>query len=657
MQLRYISIPALIAEARGDPWTINQSLQAGRPAQIADLAEAFHAAGRCTTESNTAFEQARRRFDAAWNQQNGDHPINDSAEAQRVTTSLSAQSLQLPKIGVDLENIAAALAEAQRTAGWQIARLGGQLQQLDNEIGQAVGLEKNPQLSTDGRAALDAFIGACEQDAIDDTKAALGLLESLRNGYSDYLQNSLATLRTDGYDPSAIQALDGPATPAKPEEPIQVPPPGTSAEDVHTWWTSLTPEERQSLIAEHPDQIGDRNGVPVGARSDANIAVMTQDLNRIRNIASRYGISADEVVREPAKYGLSATDIARYRNADQTKQGLDHDVGNDPRHPSPLYLFAYDPLAFGGKGRAAIAIGNPDTAKNTAVIVPGTSSSVQGGWLHDGPNDAINLYAQANAADPNNPTAVTAWMGYDAPNDFKDPRIATPMLARTGSAALAQDVNGLWATHLGGGWHVTVLGYSYGSTTVADAFALHGMHANDAVLLGCPGTDLARNAASFHLDGGHVYVGAASTDPISLIGESDGLSKYLFGDDIGGQLLGTDPGLGTDPAADGFGSIRFRAEIPGSDGINARDAHSQYYNPGSEALHSMADIVSGHGGSLAADGMLARPRHQPGVEIKIPGLGPVNIFIPGTPASVDPEWSRPPESITNDHVFDAQHHH
>jgi pimeloyl-ACP methyl ester carboxylesterase len=248
-------------------------------------------------------------------------------------------------------------------------------------------------------------------------------------------------------------------------------------------------------------------------------------------------------------------------------------------------------------------------------------------------------------------------MGYDAPNDFKDPRIATPWLARTGGEALAQDVNGLWATHLGGSEHLTVIGHSYGSTTVADAFAMHGMHANDAVLLGCPGTDMARDAASFHLDGGHVYVGAASTDPVSLIGESDGLSKYVFGDNISGQLLGTNPGLGTDPAGDGFGAVRFRAEVPGSDGINARHDHSQYYNVGSEALHGMADIASGHGDSLASDNMVADLRHQPGVRVDIPGLGPVNVGIPGTPASVDPEAARPPGSITNDHVFDAQHHH
>lgn len=71
MQLRYISVAALIAEAGGDPWAINKSLQAGRPGEISSLAEAFHRAGRCTSEAQHAFEQARNRFDAAWNRQGG----------------------------------------------------------------------------------------------------------------------------------------------------------------------------------------------------------------------------------------------------------------------------------------------------------------------------------------------------------------------------------------------------------------------------------------------------------------------------------------------------------------------------------------------------------------------------------------------------------
>lgn len=136
MQLRHINIRALIAEAGGDPWAIEHSLHAGRPAQIAELAEAFHAAGRCTAEANAAFEEARRRFEASWNRENGEHPINDSAEVQRVTAALGVQSLQLPKIGVDLENIAADLAEAQRAAAGRIATLESQLHRIPNNIGR-----------------------------------------------------------------------------------------------------------------------------------------------------------------------------------------------------------------------------------------------------------------------------------------------------------------------------------------------------------------------------------------------------------------------------------------------------------------------------------------------------------------------------------------
>src|ERR1700753_2019913 len=121
MQLRYISVPALIAAAGGDPWAITKSLQAGSPLQISNLAEAFHSAGRCTTEAGNEVEQARHRFHAAWDHQNGDHPLHHSDHVPRGTKSLGAQSLQIPKIGTALENIAASLAEAQKAAAGQIA--------------------------------------------------------------------------------------------------------------------------------------------------------------------------------------------------------------------------------------------------------------------------------------------------------------------------------------------------------------------------------------------------------------------------------------------------------------------------------------------------------------------------------------------------------
>lgn len=624
MQLRYIDIAALIAEAGGDPWAINHGLQSARPAQISDLAETFRSAARRSGESTAALAEARQLFAAAWNHEAGQHPINDRAEIRNTQRSLGAQSQELTTIGNELQIIATVLAEAQRYATTDIASLERQLQQVDSEIGTAP----------------EHLIIDLEQRAIDDTKSTLAELRSLRSQYSGCLQKSLPTLSADANYP------------ANPEAANKIPPSGTGAQDVSRWWTSLPPDERQRLLKEHPDQIGNLNGIPVSARSIANVAVMTRDLDRVDDVAVRAGVPIEHVMRDPASYRLSSIDVTRYQNADQTRQGLDHDAGTDP--PSRIFLFAYDPLAFGGKGRAAIALGNPDTANNTAVIVPGASSSVKDGWLHDGHDDAINLFEQANAADPRNLTAVIAWMGYDSPNAATDPRIATPMLARIGSETLARDVNGLWTTHLGAG-HITVVGHSYGSTTVADAFT-KGMHANDAVLLGSPGTDLARNATEFHVDGGHVYVGATSTDPITLIGESDGLSDHLFGSDITGQVFGLDPGLGRDPSADGFGSIRFRAEVPGSNAIDPQD-HSYYYHRGSESLYSMADIVSGHGDALGSDGMLAFPRRQPQIWIGFPGLGSVGIDIPGTPASIDPEWSRSPGSITDGHVFDERQHH
>lgn len=136
-----------------------------------------------------------------------------------------------------------------------------------------------------------------------------------------------------------------------------------------------------------------------------------------------------------------------------------------------------------------------------------------------------------------------------------------------------------------------------------------------------------------------------------MLGHLDGASKKLFGE----NFFGTNPSLGVDPAVDGFGSVRFRAEVPGSDGINPHD-HSYYYHRGSEAPYGMADIVSGHGDQLQADGMTAEQRHSfGGVQVRIPALPPVTIG-PHTPAVIDPEWERSPGSITDNHVFDAQHH-
>jgi hypothetical protein len=425
---------------------------------------------------------------------------------------------------------------------------------------------------------------------------------------------------------------------------------GASADEVAAWWASLSQAARDRLIAERPPELGNLNGIPADVRDAINTAVMNDDLTRVAEAASRHGVTVDTVMKSPALYGLSSDDIVRYRNAGHTKQGLDHDRGSDPGNPRPVMLWAYEPLTFNGQGRAAIAIGNPDEADNIAIIVPGAGSSVASGWLYGGHNAAVNLYDRSLAAQPDVDTSVIAWMGYDAPDGFNDQRIGAPWLARKGGRRLAQDVNGLWVTHSGPSPpHVTVIGHSYGATTVADAFAGSGMRANDAILLGSPGTDLARRAADFHVDGGQVYVGAASTDPVSWIGVSGSVPNKL--NELLGHPFGRYAGLGIDPAGDGFGSIRFKAEAPGAEMLDLRD-HSHYYDLGGEALRSMTHIVTGNGDALAPEGLLAQGRRQPRFttprEVTIPGLGRISLphidtRVPGTPAYIDPEAARPRE--------------
>lgn len=439
--------------------------------------------------------------------------------------------------------------------------------------------------------------------------------------------------------------------------PPQIPATGTSPEDVKKWWDSLPPEQKDRYIAEHPAELGNLNGIPAEIRDKVNQAVMNDDLNRVREVAARKGVSEDDVIKDPAAYGLTQEDATRFYNARRTSEGLAHQRGNDPENPRPVLLWGYQPLADNGQGRAAIAIGNPDKARNTAVIVPGTGSSVRDGWLADGHDDAIHLYDQSEFADPDDPTAVIMWMGYDAPDGFTDPRIANPDLARYGGSLLAADVSGLSATHEGSS-HVTVIGHSYGSTTVADAFAGSGMRANDAVLIGCPGTDLAKSAADFHLDGGKVYVGSASTDPVSWIGTPGAIPANVINQQLG-YPVGLQAGLGADPAGDEFGSTRFRAEVAGHGGLSVHD-HSHYYAMGSESMRAMTDIASGNADRLAGDGLLADGRRQPhittpdhvelpfGIDIPLPHI---DSDIPGSPAFIDPEADRSGSSVTKDHEY------
>lgn len=578
-------------------------------------------------------------------------------------TVIATQSQALDRLRVAWQGAAgeAAIAKAEQNLTTQL-QLRFRLEAVQKALGTG-----GAQLGAtrDGLMDLVGMLGATGWTITDDGRAIApifpAVLKYFEPGFTAVIQRLLQLFgEIDATTAGAIRTAIGGSAPATPPgTPLPAPPPpGASAEQISQWWNTLRPADQQRLMDTAPRGLGNLDGLPVEVRDQANRTVMDRDIARVQNAANANGASAEQVANNPQLYGLNRADVLAYQHGIKARQGLKHQSEGDvPTRPRTAYLFGYDPLAYDGQGTAAIAIGNPDDADNIGVIVPGTGSSLASDWLSSGRNDGINLYDQMSKADPAKKNAVIMWMGYDAPDSFIDPRIANPELARAGGDLLAADVNSLHVTHTGAGQpNITVLGHSYGSTTVADAFAGSNMQATNAVLLGCPGTDLAQSASDFNLQGGQLYVGNASTDPIGWIGSSD-----VAADVINGPLAdpaGLSVGLGADASAESFGGVRFHAEVPGSEFFDTDD-HSYYYTMGSESLYSMAAISSGHGDALGDLGMLAGERAPLSVNTpdRIPtpfGDLPIpSADIPVGPVIIDPEAGRDGHSVTSDHKFDG----
>ncbi len=87
--LEYVQVDDLIGHAGGDPWAVDESLQSGSPTQINFLAQAFHQAAGSATAAEETFQIAQQHFQE-YNRENGEQPINNGAEVQRVKDGLQA---------------------------------------------------------------------------------------------------------------------------------------------------------------------------------------------------------------------------------------------------------------------------------------------------------------------------------------------------------------------------------------------------------------------------------------------------------------------------------------------------------------------------------------------------------------------------------------
>ena len=390
------------------------------------------------------------------------------------------------------------------------------------------------------------------------------------------------------------------------DEPLSRMPRGGTPEEVRAWWDGLTREEQRAIISASPGSIGNLDGIPAWARGEANETSLTRDVAAWEMLESNGSISDDE--RTWLENARSAQDALA-----DTRSRVDPVTGE----PLVTQLYLYDPAAFDGDGRVAVSVGDLDSAQNVSVSVPGltTEMSSIGGNV----TNVRDLYEAARSMHPDQTTATLAWIGYDAPSGLDSGRVGFEGAATEGGSRLADTLDGLRASRDDRA-HLTVIGHSYGSTTMGHGLTDHDVDVDEAVAIGSPGLGAnADDVGDLDVPDGHFYVGRNSDDPVADLGDKGWVNK--------GNAFGA--GLGRDPSEDDFGGRRFQAEdanrggppdwwVDPTPGVpdtiiwehsNSLDMHTSYYDPDTESLWNMSQVVTGHTGE--EDLMRADPVHDP----------------------------------------------
>lgn len=388
-----------------------------------------------------------------------------------------------------------------------------------------------------------------------------------------------STSADGGIPPLAESAMNRPGAPGS----------GASPEEVKAWWDGLTEAEREAVISAYPDRIGQGDGLPADARDQANRILLDDDLDRLAAKAEDGTISPLE--RRVLENAEKARDAVA--NADAYTDPLDPDL----KPGGTLWL--YDPAAYDGDGRVAVAVGDLDHATDVAVFTPGITTDMLDTVRYT--DQMMNLYEATRFSGDGSSVATMFWLGYDAPDGVTDGATLTEGRAEDGGRNLSDAIDGLRASRPDQA-HLTAIGHSYGST--ATSYAANGDHVDldSVVLIGSPGAGPADEASDFGVGADNVYVGRDSRDFVATLGDEGWIGK--------GGL-----GLGTDPSSEDFDATRFEAEdVDRSWHTNTGDAHGSYLNNDTESLYNIGRIVDGHGDDVHVADQSYDPWYGPPVD-------------------------------------------
>jgi hypothetical protein len=534
----------LVAAAEVDPWALLAQVRAGDPDQIERLASAFYRAAGDTRDAAASDVRAKQFVQEGYHV-NGGTPLDVSGEVKATSATLDDAAEKLPKIAKVLGAVAEDLASTTRTVAAEVTGVEAELAVIENQYTafmQGMGHDLAPE---DQQAARNGY----RRDAITVVRSYGMAAQGAVMDYEHSLAQATKALADLGYLPPLGLREAGEQNTA----PLPV---GSDPTEVAAWWAGLTPAQQEYLIDHEYGILGQLRGLPAPVLDTANRHRITDNLASLE-------LQIAQLDADPAldPFGIQ-------RAALQSRLDDDNGILKEINKPGPgepptqTFVLAFDPNGKQGQTGVAISYGNPDTADNTGIVVPGTGNDAS--KLSSVGSNGRDLYATMTGN-----RAVVVWL--DGPEPPGLTNAAFDSYANDSAPNLVGDIDGLRAAHqaaTGDGGHLTAIGHSYGSYILGKA-ATQGADLDDIVFVGSPGVGVDQ-ASDLGIDPSHVWDGEAGDDPI------------LFTE----KRFTPHPLTGNNPADSDFGAQHF--DVTGSHG------HSEYYKANSESLNNMAGIADGN---------------------------------------------------------------
>ncbi|WP_460399791.1 alpha/beta hydrolase [Actinophytocola sediminis] len=345
------------------------------------------------------------------------------------------------------------------------------------------------------------------------------------------------------------------------------PPRGGSPADNAGWWSTLSEAERRQLIGEHPDWLGNRNGLPAEVRDAANRGLIEREYATLQQKAAELRAELDGNLFggtfSNADAGLEQVE-AKLASLDRIREVISQ---------SDRQLLTLD--LTGERAEAAIAVGDVDTADHVSVFTPGLATTVDGDlktydqdMKHLQERSERLLRAEGRGAET---VATVTWIGYQAPQwdeTFGNNSVSGADAALRGADKLAPFLNGIDASRPDDP-HLTALGHSYGSVTTGYALQ-QDTGVDDAVFFGSPGIGT-RDVGNLQIPDGHAFNIEGRSDPVADMGQ-----------------------FGPDPSGMGGMNQLSASEEAGPYGPMTESAwHSYYLDDNSTSQFNMAAVLTG----------------------------------------------------------------